>query len=103
MPTTASDALAELPEVSECYEVWNQIHEELNECYGHNTPWERLPLSQRKEFRKIKNDIIREAENIRLGLPTFEDERIPCSKAAKKAQSSAKGGLRPFAEPGGGS
>ena len=54
--------------------MWNQIHEELNECYGHNTPWERLPLSQRKEFRKIKNDIIREAENIRLGLSTFEDE-----------------------------
>lgn len=73
---TIGDALAELPEVSECYEVWNQIHEELNECYGHSTPWERLPLSQRKEFRKIKNDIIREAENIRLGLPTFEDERM---------------------------
>ena len=73
---TIGDALAELPEVSECYEVWNQIHVELNECYGHSTPWERLPLSQRKEFRKIKNDIIREAENIRLGLPTFEDERM---------------------------
>ena len=71
---TIVDALAELPEVSECYEVWNQIHEKLNECYGHSTPWERLPLSQRKEFRKIKNDIIREAENVRLGLPTFEDE-----------------------------
>ena len=71
---TVVDALTELPEVSECYEMWNQIHEELNECYGHSTPWERLPLSQRKEFRKIKNDIIREAENIRLGLPTFEDE-----------------------------
>ena len=28
---------------------------------------------------------------------------IPCSKAAKKAQSSAKGGLRPFAGPRGGS
>ena len=73
---TIVDVLAELPEVSECYEVWNQIHEELNECYGHSTPWERLPLSQRKEFRKIKNDIIREAESIRLGLPTFEDEGI---------------------------
>ena len=73
---TIVDVLAELPEVSECYEVWNQIHEDLNECYGHSTPWERLPLSQRKEFRKIKNDIIREAENIRLGLPTFEEERM---------------------------
>lgn len=71
---TIVDALAELPEVSECYEVWNQIREELNACYGHGTSWERLPLSQRKEFRKIKNDIIREAENVRLGLPTFEDE-----------------------------
>lgn len=70
------DELAKLPEVAECYEVWNQIREELNECYGNSTPWERLPLSERKEFRKIKNDIIREAENIRLGLPTFEDEKM---------------------------
>ena len=70
------DELAKLPEVAECYEVWNQIREELNECYGHSTPWERLPLSQRKEFRRIQNDIIREAENIRLGLPTFEDEKM---------------------------
>ena len=88
---TIVDALAELPEVSECYEVWNQIHEELNECYGHSTPWERLPLSQRKEFRKIKNDIIREAENIRLGLPTFEDERMqdePEPESQKEEQQS---------------
>ena len=70
------DELAKLPEVAECYEVWNQIREELNECYGNSVPWERLPLSQRKEFRKIKNDIIREAENIRLGLPTFEDAKM---------------------------
>ena len=70
------DELTKQPEVAECYEVWNQIREELNECYGNSTPGERLPLSQRKEFRKIKNDIIREAENIRLGLPTFEDEQM---------------------------
>ena len=70
------DELAKLPEVAECYEVWNQIREELNECYGNSVPWERMPLSQRKEFRKIKNDIIREAENIRLGLLTFEDAKM---------------------------
>lgn len=73
---TIVDELAKRPEVAECYEAWNQIREELNACYGSSTPWERLPLSQRKEFRKIKNDIIREAENIRLGLPTFEDEKM---------------------------
>lgn len=56
------------------YETWNQIRDELNECYSPCTPREHLPLSQQKEFRRIKNDIIREAESIRLGLPTFEDE-----------------------------
>lgn len=70
------DELAKLPEVAECYEVWNQSHKELNGYYGNSTPWEYLPLSQRKEFRRIKNDIIREAENIRLGLPTFEDAQM---------------------------
>ena len=58
------------------YETWNQIRDELNECYSPCTPREHLPLSQQKEFRRIKNDIIRGAENIRLGLPTFEDEKM---------------------------
>ena len=73
---TIVDELASLPEVAECYEVWNQIRDELNECYGSRTPRERLPLSQQKEFRKIKNMVIQEAESIRLGLPTFEDEKM---------------------------
>lgn len=73
---TIVDELANLPEVAECYEVWNQIRDELNECYGSRTPRERLPLSQQKEFRKIKNMVIQEAESIRLGLPTFEDEKM---------------------------
>ena len=69
------DELAKQPEVAECYEVWNQIRDELDGYYS-STPRERLPLSQQKEFRKIKNMVIREAENIRLGLPTFEDETM---------------------------
>lgn len=73
---TIVDELANLPEVAECYEVWNQIRDELNECYGSRTLRERLPLSQQKEFRKIKNTVIQEAESIRLGLPTFEDEKM---------------------------
>ena len=73
---TIVDELSRQPEVAQCYEIWNQIRDELNECYGSRTPREHLPLSQQREFRRIKNDIIREAENIRLGLPTFEDERM---------------------------
>ena len=33
-------------------------------------------MSQEKEFRQIKNAVIREAERIRLGEPTFEDEGL---------------------------
>lgn len=73
---TIVDELANLPEVAEYYEVWNQIRDELNECYGSRTLREWLPLSQQKEFRKIKNMVIQEAESIRLGLPTFEDEKM---------------------------
>lgn len=69
------DELAKLPEVAECYEVWNRLRDEL-ECYYKDTPRERRPLSQQKEFRAIKNAVIREAENIRLGVVTFEDERM---------------------------
>lgn len=81
------DELAKLLEVAECYKVWNQIRKELNGYYGNSTPWERLPLSQRKEFRRIKNDIIREAENIRLGLTTFEDEQMQDEPEPEKSQN----------------
>lgn len=88
---TIVDELARQPEVAKCYETWNQIRDELNECYGSRIPREHLPLSQQKEFRRIKNDIIREAENIRLGLPTFEDEKMqdePEPEAAHEEQRS---------------
>lgn len=67
------DELATLPRVAECYEVWNRLRDEV-ENYYKDTPREWLPLSQPKEFKAIKNMVIREAENIRLGTVTFEDE-----------------------------
>ena len=39
-------------------------------------PREHLPLSQQKEFKAIKNMVIREAEQLRLGTFTFEDSRV---------------------------
>lgn len=39
-------------------------------------PRQRLPLSQQKEFKAIKNMVIQEAENLRLGVLTFEDEQL---------------------------
>ena len=69
------DELAQLPAVAECYEVWNKLRDEL-ENYYKDKPRERLPLSQQKEFKTIKNMVIREAERIRLGEITFEDEQM---------------------------
>ena len=69
------DELAKIPEVAECYEQWNQLRDEL-ERYYKDVPREHLPLSQQKEFKAIKNMVIREAEQLRLGTFTFEDARV---------------------------
>ena len=67
------DALAELPEVAACYAEWNKLKDELTGYYRQH-PREHRPLSQQEEFRAIKNRVIREAENLRVGAVTFEDE-----------------------------
>lgn len=69
------DELAKVPKVAECYEQWNQLRDEL-ERYYKDVPREHLPLSQQKEFKAIKNMVIREAERLRLGTFTFEDARM---------------------------
>ena len=66
------DELARLPEVAECYEQWNRMRDEL-ERYYKDTPREHKPLSQQQEFKAIKNMVIHEAEELRLGTFTFED------------------------------
>lgn len=69
---TIVDELAGLPEVTECYEQWNRLRDEL-ERYYKDTPREHKPLSQQQEFKAIKNMVIREAEELRLSTFTFED------------------------------
>lgn len=70
---TIVDELSKLPEVAACYEEWNRLRDEV-ERYYKDTPREHQPLSRQKEFRAIQNMVIREAENLRLGVFTFEDE-----------------------------
>lgn len=73
--------LAKQPEVAACYEAWNKLRDEL-EAYYKDSPRKRLPLSNQKDFRAIKNMVIQEAENVRLGIISFEDsetENTPVS------------------------
>ena len=57
------EQLAQLPEVAACYEQWWKLKDEIASYYGRNTP-SHQPLVQQKEFRAIKNFIIREAKTI---------------------------------------
>lgn len=66
------DAMEKLSTVNECYQKWWELQCQLNDYYSEQQR-QRPPLSQQKEFRQIKNAVIREAEHIRQGRMSFED------------------------------
>ena len=68
------DQLDQIPVVNECYQKWWELQCQVNAFYS-GKKQQRPPLSKQKEFRAIRNAVIREAENIRLGKITFEDEK----------------------------
>ena len=67
--------MEQLPTVAECYEQWWQLQGQVEDFYSEKER-HRPPLSRQKEFRQIKNAVIQEAETIRLGKITFEDETL---------------------------
>ena len=69
------DQLEQIPIVNECYQKWWELQCQVNEFYS-GKKQQRPSLSKQKEFRTIRNAVIREAENIRLGKITFEDEKL---------------------------
>ena len=83
------DELAKLPEAA-CYEEWNRLRDEV-ERYYKDIPREHQPLSRQKEFRVIKNMAIREAEDLRLGVFTFEDEDMK-DEAEEKEEATLREG-----------
>ena len=69
------DQMEQLPTVAECYEKWWQLQSQVEDFYSEKEQ-HRPPLSRQKEFRQIKNAVIQEAETVRLGEITFEDETL---------------------------
>ena len=69
------DEMERLPVVSKCYDQWLRLQGKMDSYY-HDKPQERIPLSQQKEFRQIKNAVIQEAERLRLGEITFEEKDL---------------------------
>ena len=67
------DEMERLPVVAECYDKWLELQWQVDSYYRDQRR-ERKKLSEEKEFRAIKNAVIREAERIRLGEVSFEDD-----------------------------
>ena len=62
--------------VDTCYQTWWELQCQVEDYYSEGKKRLRPPLSQQKEFRQIKNAVIREAEHIRMNKFSFEDEEM---------------------------
>ena len=67
------DELAKDPRVAKAYDLWYQMREEVLRTYRNDLP-ERLPLSQQKEFKRIKNMVIQEATRLGELNQVFQPE-----------------------------
>ncbi len=69
------DQMERMPVINECYQTWWELQCQIEDFYSEKER-QRPPLSEQREFRSIKNAVIQEAENIRMGKVTFEDADV---------------------------
>lgn len=67
------DELARDPRVAAAYSLWQDMQEEVVRTYTDDLP-ERKPLSQQKEFKPVRNMVIREALRLSETDNIFDDE-----------------------------
>lgn len=70
------DELAKDPRVASAYGLWYELREEVLRSYKNDLP-ERLPLSQQKEFKRIKNLVIQEALRLNELDAVFLPKNLP--------------------------
>ena len=70
------DQMARLPTVDACYQTWWELQCQVEDYYSEAEKRIRPPLSQQKQFRQIKNAVIKEAEHLRMNRFSFEDEEM---------------------------
>lgn len=69
------DELAKDERVSSAYALWQELREQL--CIDYNqTPPMRVPLSQQKEFKTVRNMVIRETLRLSEMHFTFKDDAM---------------------------
>ena len=72
------DELAKDERVAAAYDLWNRMREEVCRTYSEQLP-ERLPLSCQKEFKPVRNMVIREVLKLGWGEHPAEDEMVHMS------------------------
>lgn len=69
------DELASDENISKLYDLWYEQREEVIKTYTDELP-ERIPLSQNKEFKSIRNAVIQEAMNIITDRNTIDESEV---------------------------
>ena len=69
------DELAKDERVAAAYDLWNQMREEVCRTYSEQVP-ERLPLSRQKEFKSVRNMVIREVLQLGQSEHPTADELV---------------------------
>ena len=69
------EELAQDPRVSHAYELWHQLREKVYSVYSKDLPL-RIPLSAQKEFKSVRNMVIRETLRRSQELIQSESDEI---------------------------
>ncbi len=89
------DELSQNEDVAQCYDAWCNLQETV-EHYYHDREIIRAPLSQRKEFRVIKNMVIKEAEAIRQQRFDHSEVELDEKQYAPTSEDIPQRGRNPF-------
>ena len=69
------DELAQDSRIAEAYELWQQLREKIYSVYSKDLPL-RIPLSAQKEFKSVRNMVIRETLRMSQELVHSETDEI---------------------------
>lgn len=79
------DELAKDPRVASAYNLWYELREDVLRTYKDDLP-ERLPLSEQKEFKRLKNLVIEEAVKLGQRQQVFHPDDIQDDDPTEQAE-----------------
>ena len=99
------DELSKEKYISALYDLWYEQRDAITGTYQ-DTPEQRIPLSQNKEFKAIKNAVIQESLNILYDRVTFEEsvseleEFAPDEQEPEETKTESSAPKKWWSDPG---